>query len=282
MQYLVSVIHDQAGLATPDEMAAIDVFNERLQAEGHWVFAGGLASPSTATVIDNRGAEALVTDGPSWSPRSTSPASGSSRPPTSTWRSSWPPRGRRPATGRSRYDRSWPREHGRRPGSDHPGPPRGVGPGGRRLGPAPRAYDGEGQHTQQQGDRDGLQDDGGTQRTSSNAGAGRSRPCGRRRLPHSSWGWRRTRRRTTSRKTSSRPRTSSISCRTLSAIGAMTALTPERAGAVGWCQCWHVRSAHGRWVDRDTRTRRWVGRSVGERRGVRVARAPVGPGGAAH
>jgi hypothetical protein len=64
MQYLISVIHDQAGLATPDEMAAIDVFNDRLQAEGHWVFAGGLASPDTATVIDNRGGEAMVTDGP--------------------------------------------------------------------------------------------------------------------------------------------------------------------------------------------------------------------------
>jgi hypothetical protein len=45
-------------------MAAIDVFNARLEAEGYWVFAGGLASPSTATVIDNRGAEAMVTDGP--------------------------------------------------------------------------------------------------------------------------------------------------------------------------------------------------------------------------
>jgi hypothetical protein len=64
VQYLVSVIHDQAGLATPDEMDAIDVFNDRLQAEGHWVFAGGLTSPNTATVIDNRGGEALVTDGP--------------------------------------------------------------------------------------------------------------------------------------------------------------------------------------------------------------------------
>jgi hypothetical protein len=64
MQYLISVIHDQAGLATPDEMAAIDVFNDRLQAEGHWVFAGGLASPSTATVIDNRGEEPVFTDGP--------------------------------------------------------------------------------------------------------------------------------------------------------------------------------------------------------------------------
>lgn len=64
MQYLVSVIHDQSGLATPDEMAAIKAFNDRLQAEGYWVFAGGLASPSTATVIDNRGGEAVFTDGP--------------------------------------------------------------------------------------------------------------------------------------------------------------------------------------------------------------------------
>ena len=64
MQYLVSVIDDTAGLATPDEMAAIDAFNGRLRAEGHWVFAGGLAAPSSATVIDNRGEEAMFTDGP--------------------------------------------------------------------------------------------------------------------------------------------------------------------------------------------------------------------------
>ncbi|HEV3174000.1 MAG TPA: YciI family protein [Actinocrinis sp.] len=64
MQYLFSVIHDDSGLATPDEDAAIDVFNARIQAEGHWVFAAGLASPSTATVIDNRGEEAMFTDGP--------------------------------------------------------------------------------------------------------------------------------------------------------------------------------------------------------------------------
>jgi hypothetical protein len=64
MQYLVSVINDSTELATPEEMAAIDVFNDRLQAEGHWVFAGGLGGPDTATVIDNRGEEALFTDGP--------------------------------------------------------------------------------------------------------------------------------------------------------------------------------------------------------------------------
>ena len=66
MHYMVSVIADTDGvaLATPEEDAAIDVFNERLQAEGHWVFAGGLGDPSTATVIDNRGGEAMFTDGP--------------------------------------------------------------------------------------------------------------------------------------------------------------------------------------------------------------------------
>ena len=64
MQYLVAVIDDKTGAATPAEMAAIDTFNERLEAEGYWVFAGGLASPSAATVIDNRGGEAIFTDGP--------------------------------------------------------------------------------------------------------------------------------------------------------------------------------------------------------------------------
>ncbi len=64
MQYLISVIDDNAGLATSDEMEAIDAFNERLQADGHWVFAGGRGSPETATVIDNRGEEPIVTDGP--------------------------------------------------------------------------------------------------------------------------------------------------------------------------------------------------------------------------
>jgi hypothetical protein len=64
MQYLFSVIDDATGTGTADEDAAIDAFNDRLQAQGYWVFAGGLESPSSATVIDNRGAEAILTDGP--------------------------------------------------------------------------------------------------------------------------------------------------------------------------------------------------------------------------
>ncbi len=64
MKYLVSVIDDNNGLATATEDAAIDTFNDKLRAQGHWVFAGGLGAPDTATVIDNRRGEALITDGP--------------------------------------------------------------------------------------------------------------------------------------------------------------------------------------------------------------------------
>lgn len=64
MQYLLSVITDGVDLASDEEAAAIDVFNDRLQAEGHWVFAGGLGGPATATTIDGRQEEPLVTDGP--------------------------------------------------------------------------------------------------------------------------------------------------------------------------------------------------------------------------
>jgi len=64
MQYLISVIDDGAGLATPTEEADIDAFNDRLQAGGYWLFAGGLGSPDPATVIDNRGDETVFTDGP--------------------------------------------------------------------------------------------------------------------------------------------------------------------------------------------------------------------------
>lgn len=64
MQFLLSVLNDSPDLGTPQEQAAIDVFNERLQAEGNWVFAGGLGGPDNAKVIDNRGSRPIITDGP--------------------------------------------------------------------------------------------------------------------------------------------------------------------------------------------------------------------------
>jgi len=39
-------------------------FNDRLRADGYWVFAGGLEPVSTATVVDGQGEQPVVTDGP--------------------------------------------------------------------------------------------------------------------------------------------------------------------------------------------------------------------------
>lgn len=55
MQFLISVIDHETGHATPAEMSAIDTFNARLVADGHWVFAGGLTAPGDAAVLDSRG-----------------------------------------------------------------------------------------------------------------------------------------------------------------------------------------------------------------------------------
>lgn len=64
MQYLINVIHDSNDRAPEEEMVAIDAFNAQLQADGHWVFAGGLGGPDVATTVDNRADAGIVTDGP--------------------------------------------------------------------------------------------------------------------------------------------------------------------------------------------------------------------------
>lgn len=64
MKYLINVIDDATASGTPDEMVAIDAFNDGLRANGHWVYAAGLTSPQDATVIDNRAEAGLVVDGP--------------------------------------------------------------------------------------------------------------------------------------------------------------------------------------------------------------------------
>ena len=50
--------------AMTEAMADTGAFNERLRAEGHWVYANGLAPAATATVVDGQGAEPVFTDGP--------------------------------------------------------------------------------------------------------------------------------------------------------------------------------------------------------------------------
>ncbi|KQM81361.1 YciI family protein [Agromyces sp. Leaf222] len=64
MQYFISVIDDKSNPGSLDKRPGISAFNERLIADGYWVFAGGLADPDAATVIDNRGEEPVISDGP--------------------------------------------------------------------------------------------------------------------------------------------------------------------------------------------------------------------------
>jgi hypothetical protein len=64
VKFLISVIDDLSASGTPEEMAAIDAFNDELRANGHWVFAWGLHAPSEATVIDNRDDANISTEAP--------------------------------------------------------------------------------------------------------------------------------------------------------------------------------------------------------------------------
>src|ERR1700755_693668 len=64
MQYLINVLDNRSESGTAEEAVAIDAFHEKLVAGGHWVFAAGLADPTASTVVDGRGDEPVLTDGP--------------------------------------------------------------------------------------------------------------------------------------------------------------------------------------------------------------------------
>jgi hypothetical protein len=68
-QYLLSVhMVEGAEQPSPEVMqqmfADVDALNSRMQAEGAWVFAGGLHPADTATVVRMRDGELVTTDGP--------------------------------------------------------------------------------------------------------------------------------------------------------------------------------------------------------------------------
>lgn len=70
-QYLLSVWGDPAEFEqippeTAQEMEdAVEKYNQKLQAQGAWVFAGGLHTPDTATVVRvGDDDEVQITDGP--------------------------------------------------------------------------------------------------------------------------------------------------------------------------------------------------------------------------
>lgn len=64
MKFLISVIDSQSNSGSPDEMVEIDAFNDKLRANGHWIFAGGLEALTSAFVLDNRDGGNQVTAGP--------------------------------------------------------------------------------------------------------------------------------------------------------------------------------------------------------------------------
>jgi hypothetical protein len=68
-QYLLSV-HMVEGDPQPSPAEVqvmykdVDAFNEKLQKQGSWVFAGGLHPANTATVVRVQNGEVLTSDGP--------------------------------------------------------------------------------------------------------------------------------------------------------------------------------------------------------------------------
>jgi hypothetical protein len=68
-QYLLSVHHigDYPDMNTPEaqaQFAATGVFNDKMMADGQWVFAGGLERIENSTTVDGTGSDVIVTDGP--------------------------------------------------------------------------------------------------------------------------------------------------------------------------------------------------------------------------
>jgi hypothetical protein len=68
-QYMLSVHGSDSTYDMPIEQAqpmyeATGRFNDKLQADGTWVFGGGLERLATATMVDGTGDDAIVTDGP--------------------------------------------------------------------------------------------------------------------------------------------------------------------------------------------------------------------------
>ena len=68
-QYLLSVHssssdYDRSFEEMQPMFEAVDAFNQRIIADGMWVFGGGLERIESATTVDGTGADAIVTDGP--------------------------------------------------------------------------------------------------------------------------------------------------------------------------------------------------------------------------
>ena len=64
MKFIINVIDDLSNSGTPAEMNEINKFNDQLRMNGQFIFAGGLAAPENADVLDNRNDANLSTGKP--------------------------------------------------------------------------------------------------------------------------------------------------------------------------------------------------------------------------
>jgi hypothetical protein len=65
MRFIISVIDTQTRAPhSPEEMKAIDDFNDKIEAAGQRLFACGMDAPSTAQVFDSRDGASESTQGP--------------------------------------------------------------------------------------------------------------------------------------------------------------------------------------------------------------------------
>ena len=53
-RYIIFVIDEPNNLATAEEILSIDTFNEKLEATGSWITAGGIHSEGKIFLVDNR------------------------------------------------------------------------------------------------------------------------------------------------------------------------------------------------------------------------------------
>lgn len=68
-QYLLSAYYEEGAESPSDDVIQemykdVDTLNQKMQDSGVWVFAGGLHTPDTATVVRSDGGDILTTDGP--------------------------------------------------------------------------------------------------------------------------------------------------------------------------------------------------------------------------
>jgi hypothetical protein len=54
MKYIFFVIDTESNSGTQQELSQIDAFNEQLKNENKLIYAAGIGSPKTATLVDNR------------------------------------------------------------------------------------------------------------------------------------------------------------------------------------------------------------------------------------